>query len=215
MKRVLGFGVLLVGAVVLLGGRSVADDKDQKAKGEAQGAGQMDADQEAMMAAWMKMGEVGEHHAHLKPLIGKWTYVSKWWMAPGTDPQEDKGTSVYKSLLGGRYVSQELTGSGENEDKFVFEGFGIWGYDNGKKKHTSMWIDNMSTMVGFSEGSCDSSGKVFTVTGEFLDPMENKTKKNKSVLRIINNDKHVFEMFEFLPDGTEYRSLELVYTRAS
>lgn len=211
MKRVLGFGVLLVGAVVLFGGRSVADDKAQKAPG----AGQVDADQQAKMAAWMQMGAVGEHHAHLKPLVGKWTYVSKWWMAPGMDPQADKGTAVYKSLLGGRYVSQELTGSGANEDQFTYEGFGVSGYDNGTQKHTSMWIDNMSTMISFSDGTCDPSGKVFTMTGEVLDPIEKKMKKHKSILRIINNDKHVFEMFESLPDGTEYRSLEVTYTRAS
>ena len=95
-----------------------------------------------------------------------------------------------------------------------FEGMGILGYDNTAKKHFSTWIDSMSTMLMTSEGTCDSSGKVMTLYGTHTDPMTGAKKTQKSVSSMINNDKHVFEMFDRAPDGKEFQSLVVTYTRS-
>ena len=102
---------------------------------------------------------------------------------------------------------------GEIPDGQRFEGSGIAGCDNIKKEYTSVWVDNMSTMIMATEGTCDESGKVLTYSGEYPDPITDKTVKTKSVLRIVNHDRHVVEMYQQDPDGKEFKSMEITYTR--
>ena len=64
-----------------------------------------------------------------------------------------------------------------------------------------------------AEGTCDASGKVITYRGEGPDPMSGQTKRFKSVLRIVNKNKHVFDVYGTTPDGKEFKSAEVTYTR--
>ena len=205
MKRRQGWlgAVMLVGASVLAVGQVLGGDEVPKTEGK--GAG------DAAMEAWMKLAQPGDFHAHLKPLVGKWTTASKWRMTPEMPWDESKGTAEYTWLLGGRFLQQKIVG--EMEEGGRFEGIGFWGYDNGKKKYTSIWMETMGTMIAASEGTCDASGKIFNMTGQYFDPMANANKEMKTILRIINNDKHVFEWFDADPDGKPFQALEVTYTR--
>ena len=167
---------------------------------------------EEMMQAWMKYAEPGEYHAHLAPLVGRWTQNVKWWMVPGVPPEASKGTSEYKWIHGKRFLLQTVKGETEGG---VFEGLGMIGYDNFKKKYTSMWSDNMTTAIVTSLGTCDDSGKVITMIGKQDDLVTGKPNQPfRSVIRIINKDKHVDEMYMTGPDGKEFKTLEIVYTRS-
>ena len=96
-----------------------------------------------------------------------------------------------------------------------FEGFGMLGYDNMKKKYISMWVDNMGTGMMTSEGTADGSGKTFTFTTEegYVCPMSGQHEKPKTVLKMVGEDKMVFEMHNKGPDGKEFMNLEVTYTR--
>ena len=166
---------------------------------------------EAMMAMMEKMSQPDEHHANLKPLEGTWKLESKWRMSPDQPWQTSRGTSRNVWLLGGRFLQQELE---SKSDEGKFSGIGITGYDKNLKKYVNFWIDSMGTGMMMSTGTADASGKVFTWGGEYTCPMTGEEKKSKSVTRIINNDKHVFEMYEIDEEGNEYVSLEVTYTRA-
>jgi len=177
-------------------------------------AGEEKKGQEAsdkMMEEWAKMSAPGEHHAHLNAVVGKWSYVSKWRMSPEAPWDESKGTSEHEWALGKRFVVSKC--SGEMKDGMRFEGMGMWGYDNTTKKYTSTWADNMCTAIMKTTGTCDESGKTFTMSGEYVDPMTGAKKTAKSVTKIINNDKYVFEMFDKDEAGKEFKSLEVAYTR--
>ncbi len=120
-----------------------------------------------MMAQMMEMGKLNENHKLLSGMAGNWTYTLKMWMDPSGKPQESKGTSTRKPIMGGRYFVAEHTGKfqmpgpdGKMKD-MDFKGMAIEGYDNAKKKFVSSWIDNMSTMIMNSEGSYDSAAKTF------------------------------------------------------
>jgi len=160
-----------------------------------------------MWAEWEKMNQPGEHHEHLKPLVGSWKCTLRIW-APNQPPSEHSGTIERKAVLGGRYVQEEFNGTMEGKP---FSGIGFMGYDTLKQKHVASWMDSMSTGITTMIGSCDPSGKVFTMESTEVNPMTQA--KDKSVLRIINNDKHVFEMFAPGPDGKEYKSFEMECTR--
>ena len=200
-------GVLVIAGVVGIGtGRVVSQEQEKKVQ-----EGGMDP---AMMEAWKKIGAPGEFHAHLKPLAGRWSFVTKWRMSGEQPWEESKGTAECRWILGGRFLQQIVRGEPMDPDGERFEGYGLTGYDNGAKTYTNVWIDNMGTGTMISRGTCDASGKVFTYSGTSTDPFTGQLKKDKSVVRIINNDKHVFEMFSFGPDGREFQSLTVTYTRA-
>ncbi len=202
--RLISVAVVLVGVVGLMTGRTFSQEQDKKSdKG---------GPDPAMMEAWKKAVAPGSFHAHLKPLEGRWNFATKWRMASEQPWEQSKGAAEYKWILGGRFLQQNLRGEVHEGERY--EGMGISGYDNGLKKYTSIWTDNMSTGVMISTGTCDASGKVFTYTGTVTDPFTGQPKKEKSVLRIINDDKHVFEMFSIGPDGKEFQSLVVTYTRS-
>src|SRR6266446_8336523 len=89
----------------------------------------------------MKLGQPGEAHKRLEPLVGKWEYTVTWWMNPGKEPQVMKGTNENTLVMGGRFLQQQAHGE-TKENQPTFEGMGLTGYDNIKKSYTSMWVDN-------------------------------------------------------------------------
>ena len=55
---------------------------------------------------------------------------------------------------------------------------------------------------------------MFTFEGTYDDYMTGqKNKKSKTILRVMDKDTRVLEMFDTAPDGQEYRSMEMTYTR--
>ncbi|MFQ5807756.1 MAG: DUF1579 family protein [Phycisphaerae bacterium] len=75
------------------------------------------------------------------------------------------------------------------------------------------WADNMNTRPITMSGRCDPSGKAFAFYGEMDEPMlDIHGRMVKSVSRIINNDKHVFEIYD-LHAGDNYKVLEIACER--
>ncbi len=166
-----------------------------------------------MMEAWAKIATPGEHHAHLKPLEGKWTVTGKQRMSPEAPWSDHNGACEARWVLGGRFLQQNYTGQAMIPEMPEFEGLGIFGYDNAKQKYTCVWMDNYGTMTMTGEGTCDASGKVITLKFEFDDPFTGSKSWLKSVYRIDGPDKYTMEMHQPTPDGKEFKSLELVHRR--
>ena len=53
-----------------------------------------------------------------------------------------------------------------------------------------------------------------TLQPEMEDPVTKTTRKMKTEYVIEGADKHVMRMYDKGPDGTEHKTLEIVYTRA-
>jgi Protein of unknown function (DUF1579) len=164
---------------------------------------------EAAFAEFMKMNQPGEHHAHLKQLVGTFDADVEMTMAPGAPAQKSKGKEKAELILDGRYLHGEFSGDMMG---MPFTGFSLMGYDNQKKKYFNAWVDSMSTGLMLFDGKCDN-GKVFTFTGEYDDPMTKRKSKIRQVTTIVSNDKHTFEWFETGEDGKEFRSMFITYTR--
>lgn len=169
----------------------------------------MSAEQKAMMEAWQKAGAVGDAHNRLSGMAGTWDAEVSMWMALGQPPTKSTGTSVNKPILGGRWIEQHFTGTAMGQP---FHGIGYTGYDNTKKKYVSTWMDDMSTAMMVGEGSFDAAGKVMTSTSTMMDPMTGKPTQSKGVMRIVDNDHHVYEMWE-THDGKDVKTMEIHYRR--
>lgn len=155
-------------------------------------------------------GTPGASHKALEPLVGNWTAEVKCWMAPDAPPMVSKATSKASWAMNGRFVKEEFDGEMMGKP---FKGMSLTGYDNMKQKYKTVWIDDMSTGIVSTEGTADTDSKVLTFTGNMDCPATGeKNMAIKQVLRIINSNKHIFEMYDS-SKGTESKTMEITYTR--
>jgi hypothetical protein len=164
------------------------------------------AAQQAMMAAVMP----GEHHEHMKKLVGNFDYTIKMWMDPSQPPQESTGKRSAEMILGGRYLVEKFTGTFMG---MPFEGIGTLAYDNVQKKYVSTWIDNMGTGVMTSTGSCDGKG-AWNMSGDMADPMSGAMVKTRSVTKVVDDNTLVMEMYMPGADGKEFKMMEITARRS-
>lgn len=153
----------------------------------------------------------GPQHKMLDPFVGEWDATVKFWMEPGATPEESKGKSSSKWALDGRWVIEEFTG---NFDGQPFKGISTTGYDPFKKKYISTWIDSMSTTMMVMEGTADPTGKTFGYTATAFDPFVGAETTTKTVITVDSHDQHTMRMFMVMPDGNQFQTMEIVYTRA-
>jgi len=134
----------------------------------------------------------------------------KMWMAPGAPASESEGTTDSKMIMGGRYLIEHTKGSYNGED---FEGAGVTGYDNIKKKFVGFWIDNFGTGFVQSEGTLDPKTNTINYTLEAPDVMQGKYITSRSTERTIDDNSYVMVMYSKDPSGKEFKAMELRYTR--
>jgi len=165
---------------------------------------------EEQMQAMMQAAQPNEHHEHLQKMVGSWKAHDRFWMPPGAPPTESDGMAKVSSILGGRFIQTDFSG---NFMGMEFAGMGMDGYDNNKNKHIGVWVDNMGTMMMTYEGGCSDNGKVTTSISEFDDPATGQHMKMKGVTTLVSDDKFTYEAYMVTPDGSEAKTMEIVYTR--
>ena len=177
----------------------------------AQEGKEMTPEQQKMMELMMKYGTPGEGHKLIEPFVGDWNVANKWWPGPEAPAQESQATSKIVWILDRHYIQETVEGLIEG---MPFKGTGIVGFDNYTQKYNSLWIDNMSTMFFLQTGTANKDGSVITMEGTYDDYMTGqKEKKSKTVIKLLGHDKRVVQMYDVGPDGKEYISMELTYTR--
>lgn len=152
----------------------------------------------------------GEEHAVLKPLIGEFTTTSRFWYDTKSEPEIVKGHARHYSILGGRYIREDFTSTWQ---KKPYNGIGHLGYDKTKKKYFSVWMDTSSTGMMSSEGSYDKDSKTLTFNTTYTCPVEGVDKAGKTIMRIIDKDNFVYEMYDLRKDGSEMKMMEIKYKR--
>lgn len=165
----------------------------------------------------MELSKLNENHKLLAEFVGNWNYTVKMWMAPGAPPNESKGTAVSKTIMDGRYVVSENTGTFQmpgpdgKMKEMAFKGIATDGYDNAKKKFVSSWVDNMGTGIYLSEGTYDASTKTFTYTSE-MEMIPGSKSKMRQVIKAPDKDHRTFEFYEDRGTG-ETKTMEINFTR--
>jgi hypothetical protein len=172
----------------------------------------MTAEEQKMMDAMMQAGTPGKPHQELAKQAGTWDLAVKAWMKPGAPPQESKGTCERTMILGGRVLTEKVTGDPMG-GMGPFEGFGLSGFDNVSGKYWGTWTDNMGTGVMMSTGTCNEKTSTCTFKGSYMDPITKKTKHNRMVEHWDGADKSVVEFYESGKNGKEAKMMEITYTR--
>lgn len=170
----------------------------------------LDPKMEEMMKKAEAAGTPGAAHKALEPLVGDWNAEVKVWMAPDGPPTVTKATAKSTWAMNGRFVQQEFNGEFMGKP---FRGLSFTGYDNARKQYNNVWLDDMHTSLFTSEGGGENSGKVITLEGKYDCPMTGeKDKASKQVIRIINHDKHIYEMHD-PGKGAHSKTMEITYSR--
>ena len=168
-------------------------------------------DSVAMMKAWEQYMTPGEPHKMFATDNGTWDEENTMYMQPNDpNPMKAKMVAVNKMVFGGRYQESRHTGMIMGEP---FEGVSIMGYDNAAKKIVSTWYDNMGTGIMYLTGDFDPSSKTIELRGEVSDPMTGKKKPVRETYTFTDENTRNMVMYDVTPDGTEYKSMEIVMKR--
>lgn len=154
------------------------------------------------------MPGLSPQHEMLKQFDGKWNGKVEIF-APGQGGEPMQGTMTCTLVLGGRFAQQAWKG---NFMGLPFEGLGFLGYDTGKKKWVSNWMDTMVTGIAVSEGDYDAAKKSWTLVGKMTGPT-GAEKTSKEVTSFSDKDNFVTEVFS-IEGGKETREMKITYTRA-
>src|SRR5438876_10896816 len=125
----------IAAAFVLISFAALAEEAKSEAK-------KMSPEEQAMMDKYMKAAAPGPEHQQMAKMAGKWKLSVTSWMAPDAPPMKSEATSEYRTILGGRYLEEEVHGTMGDQP---FEGRGLNGYDNVTKERFGTWVDSMTT----------------------------------------------------------------------
>jgi Protein of unknown function (DUF1579) len=146
----------------------------------------------------------------MEPLVGSWKAKVLFWQDPTKAPQESEGTMTRKWIMGGRILQEDFDGKFAGAD---FKGLGLMGFDPQKKKYVGTWVDSMAPSISVMESVYDAKTKTFAGTMDEIDPQTGKKVKARDVLRIVDNDHQVQEMFSTPEGGKEAKMMEIHYHR--
>jgi len=194
---------LLIAAT--FGVRAFAEDKP--AAGDASAMKGMTPEMMAEMAA---LSKPGPQHAQLAKYVGDFKADVQMWMDPSQPPMKSEGKLHNEMALGGKFLMGTYEGTFMDQP---FHGMSCSGYDNGKKKWTNGWVDDMSTGTMYAEGDADESGKTITLTAEMYCPQTKGLMKVREITKFVDDDHMTYEMHMPGPDGKEMKCMEINYTR--
>lgn len=166
---------------------------------------------QAMMAAFAKYTTPGEKHALFERWLGTWD-VEMSVIIPGGTPQKSQGTSSCQWQIAGRFVSCALDGSLMG---MPYQSFGVFGYDNFKKKHVWTGFDSASTAILRAEGVVvDPTEKVQALYGTLDEYLTGENDKPfKVIVRWHSDDHHVVEVWDLGIGETGAKVLDFQYRR--
>lgn len=168
-------------------------------------------DPAAMQKAMEAAMTPGPMHQWLAGRAGEWDMSIE-----GMDPMDttktikEKGTTVSKVIYGGRFVMSEVKGTMMGQP---FEGMEIMGYNNMTKQFESVWFDSMATAIMKTAGTYNEGTKTMTCSGECNDPMTGAPMQVRNVMKIIDDDRHTFEMYATMSGQPEMKMMTINYTR--
>lgn len=155
--------------------------------------------------------EPGANHNLLDIFVGTWDVSANFDNGPGQPPETASGQMSNTWQLDGRWLKQDYTG--QMASLGAFRGLGYLGYDNLAKTYVATWMDTLSTTCLVSKGTFSEEKATFTFAGDFTAPGGEKYKQ-KQVMTVLSPDRYTVTMYLAGPDGVEFKTGNLEYTRS-
>ena len=174
------------------------------------------------MPGWMRRGLPGSGHAALSPLVGTWRVRYEVYGTLGRRGNEppivSEDVTTRREWMGdGRFIEDTTEGT--------LMGAPLWrrgwlGYSNMDRRYEWVTIDSVNPTMMTYVGATGSGPKlpismngVFTDQGVAGEETVGKRVGIRTVIRIDNDDRHVFELYFKRPGDKEVLALRSVYVR--
>lgn len=144
----------------------------------------------------------GPEHEELKELVGEWDAVMD------LGGQKSKATATYKSICGGMWIASDFKG---DFGGLPYQGHGLDGYDQAKRKYVSIWVDSMSTAPMQLEGNYDSESKMLVMTGTSTGP-DGQPQKVKTTTEMKDENHMTFKLY-MVESGDQNPMFTIEYSR--
>ena len=167
-------------------------------------------DSATMMKNWQEYMTPGDVHKMMAKWDGTWNGDVTVWMYPGAPEQKSKSTNVNKMIMNGLY--QQSTHTGDMMG-MPFNGQGTIAYDIHKKEFVNTWIDNMGSGIMMLKGPWDEATKTVTLKGTMTDAGTKADCDVRETFQIIDDNTQEMKMYVTMPDGKEFNTMQIKYTR--
>ena len=167
-------------------------------------------DSATMMKNWQDYMTPGDVHKMMAKWDGTWTGEVTMWMYPGAAEQKSTSTAVNKMVLNGLY--QQSTHTGDMMG-MPFNGMSTVAYDIHKKEFMSTWIDNMGSGIMLLKGPWDEATKTVTLKGTMTDAGTKADTDVRETFQILDDNTQEMKMYVTMPDGKEFNTMNIKYTR--
>lgn len=151
-------------------------------------------------------------HQLLQPLVGRWRTISRYRPGPNETLRVMEGRAETGWVINDLFLQEEVVSAATPISK-EYRGLGLTGYDAASNNYQSVWIDNQRSDILTGTGSVDASGKLFTFSGSYNDPVTGKQVSTRRVITVISDDSHTMDLFQRVAGGPEIKILEVIYTR--
>jgi hypothetical protein len=177
------------------------------------------------MPDWKRRGIPGAGHAALKPLIGTWRVQMSFYATFGRSPEAppivaDGLICTRTWVAGGRYIEDLTQGTIGGTEKYWRKGW--LGYSIMDQRYEWVTIDMVNTTMMAYVGKPGSGGQmpidmsgIFTDQGVAGEQSVGKPVGMRTVIKIENNDRHIFELYFTPPGKPEVLASRAIYTRIS
>ncbi len=148
-------------------------------------------------------------HERLQKLAGDWTVVTTF-VLPGGAPREFQGTAHARTILGGRFLQLDESGTdfGQPSEKQK-----TFGFNTAAKKWESVWMYTGSTAVMHLDGTASADGNTIGGDASYAGA-DGEPQKFTWELVLVDTDHFSTKLITGAPGDGRAATFTAVYTRA-
>jgi hypothetical protein len=161
------------------------------------------------MAEGRRMPQPTREHRLLREHVGTWKVACTYFKDPTQPPMEVSGTETIEML--GEFWTRSLFTA--DLGAFTIMGSATVGFDPGRGKWISTWIDNGQPVLFHFEGELDEETGVLEMSGEGPSPVDGQTTTYRTVETVVGPDERTVDMYVRLPTGDEMQMFHYAYLR--
>lgn len=158
--------------------------------------------------------EPGPDHARLAALTGRWRVCGRILADPDGSLDDDAADLVATCeaawILGGRFLESRYEGTCLDG---VFEGRGLLGFDNHRRRFVSTWVSSTDTELAVHDGEWDEARAALVMTGLMHDPRGGGRIRTTEVTRVVDAASLRFEKRVHPREGGEIAIAEFAFDR--
>ena len=163
----------------------------------------------ALLEKMMKYAAPGQEHHKFVESAGSYSVACKMFEGPGSAPRKMEGNSESKAILGGRFLQESFKGDMMG---MPFEGQLLLGFNNLEQQYFAIWVDTWGTGFSLAQGKAAADGTV-ELRGEMRDALTPEGRPFRHVVKHKDKDHYTVELWDTMPDGKEWKTMEMEYSR--